>query len=208
MSHVFLACRLVLVGVLLAVSAGRDRRRAVFHESAARVAEFGLVPVRFSRHVVLGLAAAEAGAAVLLAMPQTALLGLLCVTVLLLGSAIALGFALRHGRITTPYGPFARSRATSPARVVRNLVAVAVLAAGLMAAASPGGSIGQPRDVVIAGMSAALVMLAIVKIGSVAVLLSPPAERSRAVTMRGGESSRRVRHHRGGKPSRTGGSRR
>ena len=168
MSVLSLWCAAVLGGVLAVSAVGKFRDPAAFRGA---VRAFRLVPVRAAGPVARAVPLVETGIAVLLAVPATRTGGFVAAAVLLAAFAAAMVRVLRRG-IPTSCACFGRSaHPVAPRHVVRNLVLIALCAAG-----GAGAAAGPPSlpGATLALLAAVPVVVAVVVLDDLAAVLGPP----------------------------------
>ncbi|GAA2235354.1 hypothetical protein GCM10010232_22600 [Streptomyces amakusaensis] len=182
MTYAAFACPILLFGVFAVALVGKARGRAAFQEFAASITALRLLPARVSRAAAVLVTAVEAAVVVLLVPSSTVLAGFALAVLLLLALTGGIVLALRRGR-SAPCRCFGASvTPLGPVHVVRNLL-LAVAGAGGLTAMAAGASAGwppHPGGSLIAAVSAAVVLLLVVRLDDLTALFAPaPAAPSR-----------------------------
>jgi hypothetical protein len=175
MYYAGLAARLLLVLVFAAAAAGKSWRRGSFDAFVSSLAALRLFPRRLSAPVAVTTVVAEAVTAVLLAVPATAGTGL-ALAMGLLAAFVAGILAARWGGRQVACRCFgATGMPLGIPHVIRNALLAAVAAVGLLAldASSAPGSV-HPGGLVIAGVTAAVGALLVVRMDDLLALAPLP----------------------------------
>ncbi|GGZ43245.1 hypothetical protein GCM10010387_41930 [Streptomyces inusitatus] len=182
MTYAAFACRILLFGVFAVALVGKARGRAAFQEFAASITALRLLPAGASRAAAVLVTAVEAAVVVLLVPSSTVLAGFALAVLLLLALTAGIVLALRRGR-SAPCRCFGASvTPLGPVHVVRNLL-LALAGTGGLAAMAAGAPDGWPPHLggsLIAAVSAAVVLLLVVRLDDLTALFAPaPAAPSR-----------------------------
>jgi hypothetical protein len=173
--YILLWCQAVLVGVFLASVVTKVQGRAALTGFVSWVDALRLLPRRWARPAAYSAIAAEAGAAVLSAVPTSAPLGFAGGAALLSVFTAGIAAKIRAGD-RMPCRCFGASTTRLGwSHVVRNLTLLAVCIAGLAASAAAAGSAWHPVAVTVTLVSAAAVVLLVVRFDDLAALLTPDA---------------------------------
>ena len=162
----------VFVAIVLALSAwSKIRNRTVLAELTESFSEVALVRLGGGRLAAFALVAAEAVAALALAMPWIPAAVAFGFVVVLFG-ALTGGVAVVLGRrLNVACQCFGRSRTPlRPRHLVRNF---GLLATAVLGLAATGSGLGHPAGLVVAGFVGALVAVLVISIDDIAELLLP-----------------------------------
>lgn len=183
MQYAALTCRLLLIGIFVVSAAGKLRTRRSFAGFAEAAARLGRIPARFAAPVAVAVVAAEAGTAVLLALPLlppvhgaapgAAVAGFAAAGALLLGFTAALAAALLRGDAAPCRCLGATAEPVARRHVARNLVLAACAAAG--AATTGEAAPVSPAAAALCLLGAAVAVGAVVLLDDLAHLLRPPS---------------------------------
>lgn len=181
MEYAALTCRLLLVGVFLVSVAGKLRTRRSFAGFTEATARLGRLPARFAAPAAVAVVAAEAGTAVLLALPvlprdagigpAVGVAGFAAAGALLLVFTVALTAALLRGA-ATPCRCFGSAAEPIAWRhVARNFVLTACAAAGAFSAAYGGAEPISPAAAALCLLGAAVAVGAVTLLDDLAHLV-------------------------------------
>lgn len=167
MTYVEFGCRCAL-GVVFAVSAlSKTWKKGTF--AAFRLATAALVPSarRYATALSTVVVVAEAGIVVALAVPGTAVAGLVAACLLLSAFTVAIAAAVRRGATTSCRCFGATATPVSARHLVRNALLIAVAALGL---AMPGQAADDPVALGLAAVAGIVVAVLVVSFDAVADL--------------------------------------
>lgn len=171
MPYISMACRLLLFTVLALSAWSKIRNRTVLAELTASFSAIALVRLGGGRPAAFALVAAEAVAALALAMPwipAAVAFGFAAVLLCALTGGVAVVLGRRLNVVCQCFG---RSRTPLRARhLVRNL---GLLATAVLGLAATGSGMGHPAGLVVAGFVGALVAVLVISIDDIAELLLP-----------------------------------
>jgi len=171
MPYISMACRLLLFTVLALSAWSKIRNRTVLAELTASFSAIALVRLGGGRPAAFALVAAEAVAALALAMPwipAAVAFGFAAVLLCALTGGVAVVLGRRLNVVCQCFG---RSRTPlRPRHLVRNL---GLLATAVLGLAATGSGMGHPAGLVVAGFVGALVAVLVISIDDIAELLLP-----------------------------------
>jgi hypothetical protein len=172
MTYVAIGCRILLGTVFLVAVAGKVRSPARFRSFAQGLGDLRLVRRRLRRAVAAALVAVEAAVLLLLALPQTARVGLGLAAGVLLVFTAALGRALREG-VRQPCRCFGAGTAPlSSIHLARNGILAALAGLG---AALPGAGAVTPPGVLVTATAGLVAALPLIRLDDLVALFTPPA---------------------------------
>jgi hypothetical protein len=177
MPYLEIAARAMLIVVFATAFATKARNRNAFMSFADSLGSFGIRHRRLQLQTAAIVLTAEAAAAVLTALPATAIWGLALAGLTITVFTAAAVLARKQGRQPT-CNCFGSSTATLGTRhVVRNCLIIAVAIAGLAAQPADGQAHIAAAPAVLATGLALITGLAIATWDDIATLLAPPGSR-------------------------------
>lgn len=179
LSYLSVCLSVFIAGVLLLASVGKLRNRAAFAEFAGSVVSFSGLPASRARRLACVLAAAEPAAAVLVLVPQTALIGLAGAALLLGSFTVALVRAVRRNDRTPCHCFGADTEPVAWRHVVRNLVLLSAVALDAVLTAVRSQGRLEPAGIALCLLAAGTAVAGTALLDDIAALLGPPPEHLR-----------------------------